>query len=133
MELADTRDLKSLDGNIVPVQVRSAAPNADMMFNGSIPAFQAGCEGSNPFICSIYAECSVMVAHESWALGERFESDILHHLILNMARYRSGHNEAVLKTVCPKGHVGSNPTLAASFIFFENEILIIRRDGASMV
>ena len=28
-----------------------------------------------------------------------------------MQRYRSGHNEAVLKTVCPKGHVGSNPTL----------------------
>ena len=30
---------------------------------------------------------------------------------MNMQRYRSGHNEAVLKTVCPKGHVGSNPTL----------------------
>ena len=28
-----------------------------------------------------------------------------------MQRYRSGHNEAVLKTVCPRGHVGSNPTL----------------------
>lgn len=27
--------------------------------------------------------------------------------------YRSGHNEAVLKTVCPKGRVGSNPTLSA--------------------
>ena len=31
--------------------------------------------------------------------------------ILYMQRYRSGHNEAVLKTVCPRGHVGSNPTL----------------------
>ena len=31
----------------------------------------------------------------------------------NMERYRSGHNEAVLKTVCPKGRVGSNPTLSA--------------------
>ena len=30
-----------------------------------------------------------------------------------MERYRSGHNEAVLKTVCPQGHVGSNPTLSA--------------------
>ena len=29
-------------------------------------------------------------------------------------RYRSGHNEAVLKTVCPQGRVGSNPTLSAS-------------------
>ena len=29
-----------------------------------------------------------------------------------MERYRSGHNEAVLKTVCPQGHVGSNPTLS---------------------
>ena len=31
-----------------------------------------------------------------------------------MERYRSGHNEAVLKTVCPQGRVGSNPTLSAS-------------------
>ena len=30
-----------------------------------------------------------------------------------MERYRSGHNGAVLKTVCPKGRVGSNPTLSA--------------------
>ena len=36
---------------------------------------------------------------------------------LNMERYRSGHNEAVLKTVCPQGRVGSNPTLSASFFF----------------
>ena len=28
-------------------------------------------------------------------------------------RYRSGHNEAVLKTVCLHGRVGSNPTLSA--------------------
>ena len=28
--------------------------------------------------------------------------------------YRSGHNEAVLKTVCPQGRVGSNPTLSAN-------------------
>ena len=32
----------------------------------------------------------------------------------DMERYRSGHNEAVLKTVCPQGRVGSNPTLSAS-------------------
>ena len=32
---------------------------------------------------------------------------------LNTERYRSGHNEAVLKTVCPQGRVGSNPTLSA--------------------
>ena len=31
-----------------------------------------------------------------------------------MERYRSGHNEAVLKTVCPKGRMGSNPILSAS-------------------
>ena len=35
--------------------------------------------------------------------------------IMNMERYRSGHNEAVLKTVCPKGRVGSNPTLSVSY------------------
>ena len=33
----------------------------------------------------------------------------------NQERYRSGHNEAVLKTVCPRGRVGSNPTLSASW------------------
>ena len=32
-----------------------------------------------------------------------------------MERYRSGHNEAVLKTVCPKGLVGSNPTLSVFY------------------
>ena len=32
----------------------------------------------------------------------------------NTERYRSGHNEAVLKTVCPKGRVGSNPTRSAN-------------------
>lgn len=33
--------------------------------------------------------------------------------VIDMERYRSGHNEAVLKTVCPRGRVGSNPTLSA--------------------
>ena len=31
----------------------------------------------------------------------------------NPERYRSGHNEAVLKTVCPQGRMGSNPILSA--------------------
>ena len=31
---------------------------------------------------------------------------------LHKERYRRGHNEAVLKTVCPQGRVGSNPTLS---------------------
>ena len=31
----------------------------------------------------------------------------------SLERYRSGHNEAVLKTVCPKGRMGSNPILSA--------------------
>ena len=31
----------------------------------------------------------------------------------NTERYRSGHNEAVLKTVCPSGRMGSNPILSA--------------------
>ena len=35
-------------------------------------------------------------------------------------RYRSGHNEAVLKTVCPQGRVGSNPTLSASRTWNKN-------------
>ena len=36
-------------------------------------------------------------------------------MIQLLERYRSGHNEAVLKTVCPRGHVGSNPTGSAKF------------------
>ena len=32
-----------------------------------------------------------------------------------MERYRSGHNGAVLKTVRVQAHVGSNPTLSATF------------------
>ena len=39
-----------------------------------------------------------------------------------MERYRSGHNEAVLKTVCPKGREGSNPSLSA--INAENQQII---------
>ena len=35
--------------------------------------------------------------------------------IESVERYRSGHNEAVLKTVCPKGRVGSNPTLSVFY------------------
>ncbi len=38
-------------------------------------------------------------------------------------RYRSGHNEAVLKTVCPKGRVGSNPTLSAQTQLIEYLIM----------
>ena len=38
--------------------------------------------------------------------------------------YRSGHNEAVLKTVCPKGRVGSNPTLSAILIICKDYSLI---------
>ena len=38
-----------------------------------------------------------------------------HCNLTNMERYRSGHNEAVLKTVCPQGRVGSNPTPCAFF------------------
>ena len=30
----------------------------------------------------------------------------------DLERYRSGHNEAVLKTVCLHGHMGSNPILS---------------------
>ena len=42
------------------------------------------------------------------------ETDATDHKT-DMERYRSGHNEAVLKTVCPKGRVGSNPTLSVFY------------------
>ena len=34
--------------------------------------------------------------------------------LIDMERYRSGHNEAVLKTVCLHGHMGSNPILSVA-------------------
>ena len=37
--------------------------------------------------------------------------------LFNKERYRSGHNEAVLKTVWAHAHVGSNPTLSAKKMF----------------
>ena len=40
---------------------------------------------------------------------------------INVERYRSGHNEAVLKTVCPQGRVGSNPTLSVRYKISQNE------------
>ena len=45
-------------------------------------------------------------------------------------RYRSGHNEAVLKTVCPKGRVGSNPTRSAKYLMAEATNLTWRRTQA---
>ena len=41
---------------------------------------------------------------------------------MHTERYRSGHNEAVLKTVCPQGHVGSNPTLSVIFLLKINRV-----------
>ena len=40
--------------------------------------------------------------------------DMIKNVKTNAEGYRSGHNEAVLKTVCPLGHVGSNPTPSAN-------------------
>ena len=51
-------------------------------------------------------------------LTMRTANDIISLALIRKAaleRYRSGHNEAVLKTVCLHGHEGSNPSLSASF------------------
>ena len=37
---------------------------------------------------------------------------VLYYSSIVLERYRSGHNEAVLKTVCPQGREGSNPSLS---------------------
>ncbi len=50
----------------------------------------------------------------------------------NMEGYRSGHNEAVLKTVWVHAHVGSNPTpsvkktdtLCVSFFFYAKKTML---------
>ena len=61
------------------------------------------------------------------AMCWRFEFSPINY----MGRYRSGYNEAVLKTVCPKGRVGSNPTLSVMAgcpsglrYFTANEVII---------
>ena len=46
---------------------------------------------------------------------------------MDVERYRSGHNEAVLKTVCPQGHVGSNPTLSAYDVSHKIQLVISYR------
>ena len=51
----------------------------------------------------------------------------------SLERYRSGHNEAVLKTVCPKGRVGSNPTLSAQTFQTILQWLFILAFNSSMV
>ena len=63
----------------------------------------------NNLICG----CSSMVEHQPSKLDTwvRFPSPAL------VQGYRSGHNEAVLKTVCPQGRVGSNPTPCASYSY----------------
>ena len=68
--------------------------------------------GSNP-VTPTTCGCSSMVEHQPSKLDTwvRFPSPAL------VQGYRSGHNEAVLKTVCPPGRVGSNPTPCAFFCF----------------
>ena len=46
-----------------------------------------------------------------------------HHFFICLERYRSGHNEAVLKTVWVHARVGSNPTLSANRLFMYGEVL----------
>ncbi len=41
-------------------------------------------------------------------------------LSISMERYRSGHNEAVLKTVCLHGHMGSNPILSVGYHYIQS-------------
>ena len=48
---------------------------------------------------------------QSKCLTTRFAVDIIKPL--NTEAYRSGHNEAVLKTVWVKAHGGSNPSASA--------------------
>ena len=67
--------------------------------------------------------------------GEIFDDRIQHALTKQhknvekhyMERYRSGHNEAVLKTVCPQGRVGSNPTLSVCKIQNKNFLKKVKK------
>lgn len=47
-----------------------------------------------------------------------------------LERYRSGHNETVLKIVCLSGHMGSNPILSVRPVYGRVCIETISRGGA---
>ena len=64
-------------------------------------------ESCHPDLIKYYAPLAHLVEHLTLNQGVRGSSPRWR----TMQRYRSGHNEAVLKTVCPQGRVGSNPTL----------------------
>ena len=73
--------------------------------------------GSNPAIPAIFYKYNTnrdplaqQAEHLTFNQGVRRSN---RRWITNMERYRSGHNEAVLKTVWVKARVGSNPTLSA--------------------
>ena len=52
----------------------------------------------------------------------------------DMERYRSGHNEAVLKTVWGQPHMGSNPILSAYLLFADRiEYLPVGEDRSGSV
>ena len=57
-----------------------------------------------------------------WEIGDIITPVLRHTTKTSTERYRSGHNEAVLKTVCPQGHVGSNPTLSVIFLPKSKEV-----------
>ena len=66
------------------------------------------------------------------------KDDIICYVLVrpeHMERYRSGHNEAVLKTVCPQGHMGSNPILSAGQQPIDRELIVkrIRKNSFSNV
>ena len=71
-------------------------------FLGSIPDRRA----------RVARECLFTGAQRQYCIMQGVLADAPRRSAL-LERYRSGHNEAVLKTVCPYGHMGSNPILSA--------------------
>ena len=76
-------------------------------------------DGSSPSTPATNDPLAQAVEHLTFNQGVR-SSNLRWVTILQlyMERYRSGHNEAVLKTVWVQAHVGSNPTLSA--IYFKD-------------
>ena len=62
-----------------------------------------------------FEKISKRVLTNKWGNDNIIKSLVRHNKIA-MERYRSGHNGAVLKTVCLHGRMGSNPILSAKAV-----------------
>jgi hypothetical protein len=79
---------------------------------GQVPRERVGANGTERAAKSERSGVSVSARRSEVAAGDRARQVL--------ERYRSGRNGGASKASCPKGHVGSNPTLSAKLSSFES-------------